>query len=258
MKKICTLLAVSLAVAGCASGPSTGMQAGSAPMAQVEPADASLAMFSAGPTGGLPSGWMPMVIFKNKNRTDYRLVTEQDRTVLRAFSSNASSGLMQRVSIDPQAQPWLRWQWKIGTLGEHIAHAQELMEDTPARIILGFDGDKESLSFSEQILFETAKLLTGHDFPYATLMYEWHGKEPAGTIRHSKRSSRIRHVVVENGTDSVGKWREFERNILEDFERAYGEKPGRLIGVGILTDSDYTGESVETWYGDIRLLSQNR
>lgn len=258
MKQISTLLAMSLAVAGCASGPPAEPPAGSAAAARVAPAAGTVAKFSAGPAGGLPSGWMPMVIFKNKNRTDYRLVTERDRTVLRAFSSNASSGLMQRVSIDPQEQPWLHWQWKISTLGEHIAHAQELMEDTPARIILGFDGDKESLSFSEQILFETAKLLTGHDFPYATLMYEWHGKEPAGTIRHSKRSSRIRHVVVENGTDSVGKWREFERNIIEDFERAYGEKPGRLIGVGILTDSDYTGESVETWYGDIRLLSQNR
>jgi hypothetical protein len=64
--------------------------------------------------------------------------------------------------------------------------------------------------------------------------------------------------VVESGTDGLGKWRTFERNIVEDFERAYGEKPGRLIGVGILTDSDYTGETVETWYGDIRLLSQNR
>ncbi|QAU35776.1 DUF3047 domain-containing protein [Janthinobacterium sp. 17J80-10] len=258
MKRICTLLAASLAVAGCAFGPPAEQRAESVKAEQDTQGVAPLSMFSSGPAGGLPNGWMPMVIFKHKNRTDYSLVAERDRTVLRAFSSNASSGLMQRVSIDPQEQPLLRWQWKIGTLGESIAHAQELMEDTPARIILGFDGDKESLSFSEQILFETAKLITGHEFPYATLMYEWHGKEPAGTIRHSKRSSRIRHVVVENGTDSVGKWREFERNIIEDFERAYGEKPGRLIGVGILTDSDFTGESVETWYGDIRLLSQNR
>lgn len=258
MKRICTIVAMLLAIAGCAFGPPDQPQTEHAGAAQSVPDATAVSMFSTGPAGGLPQGWTPMVIFKHKNRTDYRLVAEQDRTVLRAYSSNASSGLMQRVSIDPQEQPLLRWQWKIGALGEQIAHAQELMEDTPARIILGFDGDKESLSFSEQILFETAKLVTGHDFPYATLMYEWHGKEQAGTIRHSKRSSRIRHVVVENGTDNIGKWRDFERNIIEDFERAYGEKPGRLIGVGILTDSDFTGESVETWYGDIRLLSQNR
>ncbi|HCY63068.1 MAG TPA: hypothetical protein DHV59_09610 [Oxalobacteraceae bacterium] len=247
-----------LTIGGCATKPSGertlhdnhGEQTGQMPE--------RVTTFSAGPTGGLPQGWKPMVIFKNKKRTDYNLVKEEDRTVLHALSSSASSGLMQQVSIDPQHRPWLRWQWKIGSLGEQIAQAQDLMEDTPARIILGFDGDKGELSFSEQILFETAKIITGHDFPYATLMYEWHGKEPAGTVRQSKRSSRIRSLVVESGSGTVGKWRDFERNIVEDFERAYGEKPGRLIGVGIITDSDYTGETVETWYGDIRLLSQNK
>ncbi len=199
-----------------------------------------------------------MVIFKNKPQTQYQLVAEREKMVLRAYSTNASSGLMQHVSIEPESQPWLHWQWRIGTLGDKIAHAQDAMEDTPARIILGFDGDKDSLPFAEQVLFDTARLLTGHDFPYATLMYEWHGQAPIDTIRHSKRSSRIRTVVVENGVDGVGQWRHFTRNIVADFEKAYGEKPGKLIGVGILTDSDYTGETVETWYGDIRLLSQNR
>ena len=36
---------------------------------------------------------------------------------------------------------------------------------------------------------------------------------------------------------------------------AFGRAPGRLIGVGILTDSDNTGAGVEAFYGDIRLLS---
>ncbi|WP_243656847.1 DUF3047 domain-containing protein [Paucimonas lemoignei] len=228
------------------------------PAAQTSQVTDHVTMFSSVVPGELPSSWEPMVIFKQKKRTDYRLVKDQEKTVLHAFSANASSGLMQHVSIEPQTQPWLQWQWKIGSLGERIAHAQDQMEDAPARIILGFDGDKGTLPFTEQILFETAKLITGYDFPYATLMYEWHGTEPAGTIRPSKRSSRIRSVIVESGDGGVGQWRNFERNIVEDFERAYGEKPGRLIGVGILTDSDYTGETVETWYGDIRLLSQTK
>lgn len=259
MKRIgLLLLAVSTMIVGCASGPAVEQDAQPENTAQAEQPTSHVTTFSTEAAGKLPLRWEPMVIFKNKKRTDYRLVKEQGKTVLRAFSANASSGLMQHVSIEPQEQPWLQWQWKIGTLGEKIMQAQDLMEDAPARIILGFDGDKGALSFSEQILFETAKIITGHDFPYATLMYEWHGTEPAGTIRQSKRSSRIRTVVVESGTNTVGQWRAFERNIVEDFERAYGEKPGRLIGVGILTDSDYTGETVETWYGDIRLLSQKK
>lgn len=257
MKQIGWLVIV-LLLSACTSGPIAKRDTLQDLPVQANQSDDRVTTFSSVATGELPSVWEPMVIFKHKKRTDYSLVKAQEKTVLRAFSANASSGLMHHVSIEPQTQPWLQWQWRIGTLGERIAHAQDMMEDAPARIILGFDGDKGSLSFAEQILFETAKIITGYDFPYATLMYEWHGTEPTGTIRQSKRSSRIRSLIVESGDGGVGQWRTFERNIVEDFERAYGEKPGRLIGVGILTDSDYTGETVETWYGDIRLHSQNK
>ena len=31
----------------------------------------------------------------------------------------------------------------------------------------------------------------------------------------------------------------------------FGEEPGRMTEVGVLTDTDNTGASVEAWYGDI-------
>ena len=124
------------------------------------------------------------------------------------------------------------------------------------RIILGFDGDKDSLSFTDQILFETAKLVTGHDFPYATLMYIWENRLPIGTVIPSSHSGRIKMMVAASGPDGIGQWRRFSRNIADDYEKAFGEKPGRLIGVGVLTDTDNTGETVDAWYGDICLQSR--
>ena len=48
------------------------------------------------------------------------------------------------------------------------------------------------------------------------------------------------------------------------FSIAYGvllrdlpyDQPGRLIGIGVLTDTDNTGEYAEAWYGDIQLLQE--
>jgi hypothetical protein len=131
-------------------------------------------------------------------------------------------------------------------------------EDSPARIILGFDGDKDALPFADQILFETARVITGHDFPYATLMYVWENKAPVGTVIASTRSGRIRMMVAASGPDGIGQWHEFTRNIAEDYEKAFGEKPGRLIGVGVMTDTDNTGETVDAWYGDIRSFNDRR
>jgi hypothetical protein len=33
--------------------------------------------------------------------------------------------------------------------------------------------------------------------------------------------------------------------------RAFGERPGRITAIGIMTDTDNTGENVHAYYGDI-------
>lgn len=217
----------------------------------------TLALFSTNAAGGLPEGWEPMIILRNKKQTHYQLVSKEEQTVLHARAESASSGLMHKIVIDPVSQPWLHWRWKVANLVRTADNSQRGTEDSPVRIILGFDGDKDTLPFADQILFETAKVVTGYDFPYATLMYIWENNAPVGTVIRSPHSSRIRMMVAERGTDGIGAWREFTRNIVEDFEKAYGEKPGTLIGVGVLTDTDNTGETVEAWYGDIRLLRES-
>jgi hypothetical protein len=176
--------------------------------------------------------------------------------VLHALAVEASSGLMQYVKIDPSQKPWIEWRWKIGSVVEKYGKDSHVTEDYPARIVLGFDGDKDTLSFSDQILFETAKMFTGYDFPYATLMYVWDSRMPIGSVMSSRRSGRIRMIVVANSAEDSAKWQSFDRNVAADFEKAFGEKPGLLIGVGVLTDSDHSGGKAEAWYGDIRMQSQ--
>jgi hypothetical protein len=218
--------------------------------------DATLSVFSSNPAGGLPEGWEPMILLRNKKKTHYELVNKDDTTVLHARAESASSGLMHKVDINAQQQPWLHWRWKITSLVNAADNTQRATEDSPVRVILGFDGDKDSMPFTDQILFETARVMTGYEFPYATLMYIWENNKPTGTVIGSTYTSRIKMMVAESGSDGIGEWRTFARNIVEDFEKAFGEKPGRLIGVGVLTDTDNTGESAEAWYGDIQLLRE--
>lgn len=255
MNRYSIAAALVILTAGCAHSPST--QPDDPQVGEVH-RDEAIADFSTSPTGGLPNRWTPLVIHRTKKRTKYQLITEQGNTILHAQAAGASSGLMQHVSIDPFAQPWLSWRWRIGSVISTADNFQRDAEDSPARIILGFDGDKDTLPFADQVLFETAKVITGHDFPYATLMYVWENKAPIGTVINSTRSGRIKMIVAASGSEGIGQWHDFNRNIAEDFEKAFGEKPGKLIGVGVLTDTDNTGETVEAWYGDIRLVKDRR
>jgi hypothetical protein len=79
-----------------------------------------------------------------------------------------------------------------------------------------------------------------------------------GTVIEHPYTRRVRMLVVASGPGGVGKWQSLSRNVLDDFRRAFGEEPGDLTGVGVLTDTDNTGGSVEAWYGDIRLRPADR
>jgi hypothetical protein len=247
------LFSLLLQLGGCALRPSDRT---SDRVAVSATSDAPLPVFSDNPAGGMPNGWKPLIILRTKKPTQYQLVSDGGKTVLHAHAIGSSSAMMHEANIDPLVRPWITWQWKISDLLDAADNTQRATEDSPVRIILGFDGDKESLSFTDQILFETAKLVTGHDFPYATLMYIWENRLPVGTVIPSSHSGRIKMMVAASGPNGIGQWRRLSRNIVDDYEKAFGEKPGRLIGVGVLTDTDNTGETVDAWYGDIGLQSR--
>lgn len=257
------LLTVALALNGCAQfsaekipGQPTAMPA--AAISGKAGPQAGLALFSANAAAGLPAGWSPLLITRTKKRTDYRLVSEAGRTILHAQAHAAASGLMQETDLDPLRYPWLQWRWKVADLLKAADNSQRDAEDSPVRIVLAFDGDKEALSFADQIMFETGKLVSGHDLPYATLMYIWENKAPVDTVINNSRTGRIKMMVAASGSAGVGRWHNFSRNIVQDYVRAFGEKPGRLIGIGVMTDTDNTEESIEAWYGDILLLAQQQ
>lgn len=253
MKPFSLFFLVLFGIAGCSHVPrATDSQAHHISPVEMDEEEKIVA-FSESESGSLPEGWEPLIIHRNKKLTEYALTSDQGQKVLHARAASASSGLMQKLDIDPLQESQLSWQWRISRLVESADNYDRTREDSPARIILGFDGNKDDLPFTDQIMFETARLLTGREVPYATLMYIRGRKAPVGTVIPNVRSSRVKMIVVASGDDGIGEWRTFSRDIVADYERAFGEKPGRLIGVGVLTDTDNTGETVETWYGDIKL-----
>lgn len=263
MTRFLLLGATLFALSGCAhfaADQTPTRQSANAPSAGVQKSrqGTGLAVFSANAASGLPSGWVPLLITHTKKRTEYRLVSEAGRTILHAQAHAAASGLIQETNLDPTHYSWLQWRWKVADLLKSADNSQRDAEDSPVRIVLAFDGNKDALSFNDQIMFETGKLISGRDLPYATLMYIWENKAPVDSVINNSRTGRIKMMVAASGNAGVGRWQNFSRNIVEDYVRAFGEKPGRLIGIGVLTDTDNTEESIEAWYGDIVLLAQQQ
>jgi hypothetical protein len=147
--------------------------------------------------------------------------------------------------------PWIQWRWNVPALIASADNTRRHAEDSPVRVIVTFDGDASKLDFEDRAVSARAKALTGEALPYATLMYIWENKAPVEEIIESVHTTRVKMIVVESGTTRNGRWLDYERNIAQDFERAFGEKPGRILSLGIMTDTDNTGEVAVAYYGDI-------
>ena len=207
---------------------------------------------------GMPGGWHFYRIAPNKKNTVYRLENYQGRTVLSANSKTSASGLAVKLRPRAAQNLWLKWEWKTTIPIPEADNAERIHDDAPLRILVAFDGNKTKLSLKEKMTFEMANLISGQELPYATLMYIWSGKSPINSILDNPHTSRIKMIVVDSGWDRLGQWHLHQRDLEADFRNAYGESPGEVIGIALLTDTDNTKSEAKAFYGDIELIRKTK
>ena len=193
-------------------------------------------------------------VLPGKQPARFRHVRLDGREAMAATADSAASMLRRKVRVEPANLDLLRFSWKVPQLPAGADLGVRDKADSSVRIILAFEGDRSRLSARDQLLSDLAHAMTGEPMPYATLMYVWCSKRPEGAVIRNSRTDRIRKLVVESGRGRLNQWIEYERDIRADFRRAFGEEPGALVGIAIMTDSDNTRTSVKAWYGPVRLV----
>jgi hypothetical protein len=208
--------------------------------------------FSAEPTENvLPGDWKPLT-FKNIERhTSYTLVKDGETTVVRASANASASGLIRKIKIDPKEYPIVQWRWKVSNLLKKGDVTQKEGDDYPARIYIAFEYDPKKLGFFEKAKYQAARLLYGEYPPLGAINYIWESRAPKGTVVPNPFTDRVKMIVVESGGLMLNQWVSEERNIYEDYKKAFGDEPHAISGVAIMTDADNTGESAIAYYGDI-------
>lgn len=231
------LVAAAALASGCATGP----------LAPPAGAPSRLAAFSASRPGEpVPPGWNTWSM-RLKGHSQYQLVEDGGATVLKGRARASASGLLHDLDLDVRERPILSWRWKVMDL----APSDDSPDDSPVRILVNFDGDASKIPFGDRLFYDQFHLFTGQQLPYAGVMYVWGSKTPNGGVVKNKYTSRIKMIAVESGTENLGKWLQESRNVEEDYRRLFGEEPGRVVSVGIMTEADDSDRALEAFYGDI-------
>lgn len=242
------LAGLALGLGGCATPPGAGTAA------DIGASAWALQSAAVPAPAGRPAqtGWRHLT-FPGKTATQFGYTRKDGRDAIAVRAIASASMLRRSVRVEPADLGNVRFSWKVPELIAGSDMAVREADDSPVRIVLVFEGDRSRFSPRDQMLSELARAVTGEELPYATLMYVWCNRREPGTVIPSPRTGRIRKLVVESGATGLNRWLDYERDIRADYEKAFGEPPGALVGIGLMSDSDNTRATANAWYGPLRL-----
>jgi len=183
---------------------------------------------------GLTHGWENVAYFKPP--TVYQVARDGTNCFLRGVADKTSSALSHKLALAPPEKLKLRWRWRIEGVNPNGSERDLKKFDHAARVFLAFD------------------TFIG---PPRTLIYLWGNAEKTGTVLAHPKSGRAQIFVIESGNARAGEWISEERDVAADWKQLFGEQPmSKLIGIGLMTDSDSLGQKLTGDYADLELTGE--
>ena len=205
--------------------------------------------------GLAPDGHWQHQVYAGRRPTRYRSTEHLGRPAVLAQADGANSTLRLHLSPPPGALPGhIRFSWAVPALLPQADLAVKGEDDAVVRLILSFEGDRSShWTARDHLVSELSNLIAGAPLPFASLMYVWDSRYPVGSVIPNPYTNRIRQLVIASGPEQLNQWVDFDRDIEADYRLAFGEAPGPLVGLGLMSDTNNSGASVSGWYGPISL-----
>ena len=173
-------------------------------------------------------------------KSDWRLIAMDGDVVIEPVVDRSSTALARWIEFDTLKCPVAEWIWRVDALPPGADLTTRKAEDVAASVFFVF-GDPGTFSNPE---------------PVPTIRYVWSaGDEAAGTVINSPYfPDNLRNIVVRSGGAGAG-WVTEQRNLHEDYVRAFGQPPSDRVQVfALFTDNDHLGEPVKAFYLSARML----
>jgi hypothetical protein len=173
----------------------------------------------------IPSGWQLKV---NTGSPDITLSAQEDQVALRFRSMKSSFALERPVDIDPAQLPYLSWQWKVTQLPKGGDFRHVSTDDQAAQVMVAFE-DRHIIS------------------------YIWDSTAPQGTLESASFIPLV-HIfdfVCRSGSADAGQWLQEDHNLAADYRKAFGKSPTRIKGLRLQINSQHTGSSAESYFGEV-------
>ena len=181
---------------------------------------------------GVPSDWQKQNWGSPKY--DFSIDPHDSYKVLHLRSANEGSTISRDIKgkVNLKETPLLEWSWKASVLPKGGDSCKKATDDQAVQIFVVWPR-----------------------FPTAVrsriIGYVWDTTAPTGTICKSEKTGTVTYIVIRSGTADLGKWFTERRNVVEDFQKVYGEAPDNPEALSIAIDSNDTNSAAESFMGTI-------
>jgi len=179
-------------------------------------------------SGRLPSDWMVKVVHGKPEIS----VCDDGPSCLHLRSMRSSFGLERKVDVDPAEMPFLTWRWKVAQLPAGGDFRRGASDDQAAQVLVAFDDRR-------------------------VVTYIWDSTAPKGAAQSTSNIPLIHifAIVCQSGAGDSNKWIGETRNVAADYERAYGKMAPRVKGLRLQINSQHTGSTAESYFGEVAFRS---
>jgi len=184
---------------------------------------------AAAPPGRLPDGWQLKV---NRGPADVTVIGEPSSRVLRFKSQKSSFALERGVDVDIDRFPYLTWSWKVSELPAGGDFRRSGTDDQAAQVL---------------VLFADRRILS----------YIWDSSAPKGASQSTTVIPflHISALVCRSGSEELNRWLSEAHNLAQDYQKAFDRPVARVKGIRLQINSQHTGSSAESYFGDVSFRS---
>ncbi|QSH40557.1 DUF3047 domain-containing protein [Lentisphaerota bacterium ZTH] len=189
----------------------------------------------------LPDGWAVKATVLGTPETSFKVKnTGKDKSVLMVHADKATGGLMCNPSlkVDLTKTPILRWRWRVENLPKGGDSRKQKKDDQAIAIYIGANDWLRKKSISYRYENETPK-----------------GSK--GTASYGGGIIKVKWFCLRNKKSGTGKWFTEERNIAEDFKKAFGFVP-KEFALSVCANSQHTGSETKAEIDYIEFVAPDK
>ena len=185
------------------------------------------------PADGVPSGW---TVKEFTGEASVELLRTDGQLALRLRSDRSSFAIYRDVVVDLNELPVLTWAWKVSRLpkGGDVRLAER--DDQAAAVYVVFPKWPAPVTRSDVI------------------GYIWDTTAPVDTRVANPQAANVKLIVVESGPRTVGQWRHYERNLVNDYVDLFGRQPPRAGKIALMSDSNDTRTDTEALFAGLGFI----